>query len=167
MSIADSFNNLQPNHKRTIMLVGAGVLVLGVSVAITSMGDKKSRKTPRAEKPEVTVVSPARTTGVEGMSSQLAALQKGQEALESKLKKWGESPPASKKEANKDDEIGGVDSALEIPSLTPQTSVFEAPTSRPPSLPPPPPSAPTAVTGNSEAPSSPVQASLASVLMAR
>lgn len=157
MSIADSFNNLQPNHKRTIMLVGAGVLVLGVSVAITSMGDKKSRKTPRAEKPEVTVVSPARTTGVEGMSSQLAALQKGQEALESKLKKWGESPPASKKEANKDDEIGGVDSALEIPSLTPQTSVFEAPTSRPPSLPPPPPSAPTAVTGNSEAPSSPVQ----------
>ncbi|MBV7542104.1 TraB/VirB10 family protein [Acidovorax sp. sic0104] len=145
------------------MVVGAIAIVLGVSVAITSMSEKKARKSPRAEKPEVTVVSPARTTGVEGMSTELAALKKGQEELFRKFAKQGSDGNGSgKKDANKDDELSSVDTALDIPSLTPQTSVFEAPTSRPPTLPPPPPSAPSVAHAATDAPAAPVQPAMPS-----
>lgn len=154
MSIADSFNNLQPKQRRTIMVVGALGVVLGVSFFVTSMSQTKSQKTPRAEKPEVTVVSPARTTGVEGMASQLAALQKKQAEHESNFKKLGDMPKQVSKKDDPSDggELDGLDGDLSIPALTPTTSVFEAPTSRPPALPPPPPGQ-TVV----EAPAAPMQ----------
>lgn len=142
MSITSSFNRLQPNQRRNVMVGGGLALVLGVAFLIASMGESKAKKNPRAEKPEVTVVAPARATGVEGMTTDMVRLEKSQEQLQQLVKRALEGQPQGKKrEPGKEDEASNVDGALDIPALTPQSSIFDAPTQRP-TLPPPPPAAP-------------------------
>lgn len=138
MSIAQSFNNLSPSAKRNVMVVGALALVFGVSWMLTSMTERKASKSPRADKPEVTVVAPARTTGVEQFSAKLGLLEKAQEELRTKMARYGDN---NSKEKPQDKAATGLEeeSPLDaIPALNPQTSVFEAPTARAPALPPAP-----------------------------
>jgi conjugal transfer pilus assembly protein TraB len=140
MSIVQSFNNLTPSAKRGVMVVGALTLVFGVSWMLTSMTERKASKHPRADKPEVTVVAPARTTGVEQFSAKLGLLEKAQEELRIKMARYGESGSKEKPQ----EKVAGLEeeSPLDaIPALNPQTSVFEAPTARAPALPPAPPMA--------------------------
>lgn len=144
MSFSASFNNLQPKHKRTVMAVAALALVLGVSWVLASMTERKASKVPRAEKPEVTVVSPARTTGVEAFSAKLSLLEKNQQENATKLEralKAGELKGQKGGEQTGGDELPSVEEPA-IPPLGAMTSVFDAPTAKPAALPPPPASPP-------------------------
>ena len=76
MSFAAKINNLQPRTRRIVMSVGAVGIVLFVSIFLGSVSERKASRTPRAEKPEVTVVAPARTTGVEQFSGKMVVLEK-------------------------------------------------------------------------------------------
>ena len=142
MSIVRTFNNLAPNKKRNVLVGAAIALVFGVSWMLTSMTERKASKIPRAEKPEVTVVAPARTTGVEQFSAKLGVLEKSQDELKSRIERLlkQQEEMAAAKGKRGDDLLAEADpsAADAIPALTPSTSVFEAPTSRPPALPPPP-----------------------------
>ncbi|WP_157443581.1 TraB/VirB10 family protein [Curvibacter lanceolatus] len=140
MSFAAKFNNLQPNTRRLVMVGGAIFIVLSVSWFLSSATQRKSSRVPRAEKPEVTVVAPVRSTGVEQFSGKMNAMEKQQEELKSRIehfisdmeKRKAERPegsPAEFKE-KKDDSP---------PELTATTTVFDAPAVKAPSLPPPPP----------------------------
>lgn len=140
MSIAQSFNNLHPGTKRNVLVAASIALVIGVSWLLTSMTERKASKHPRADKPEVTVVAPARTTGVEQFSAKLGLLEKAQEELRSKMARYGEESTRSKAQ-DKTDGVPGSDEndPLDaIPALNAQSSVFEAPTARAPALPPAP-----------------------------
>lgn len=160
MSIVRTFNNLAPNKKRNVLIATAIALVFGVSWMLTSMTERKASKTPRAEKPEVTVVAPARTTGVEQFSAKLGVLEKSQDELKSRIERLLKQQEEMGAKNNKrgDDLLAEADpsAADAIPALTPNTSVFEAPTSRPPALPPPPVvAAPPAIAGSAPQPSAP------------
>ncbi len=138
MSVAGKFNNLSAPQKRTVMVATAVVVILFVSWALASVSEKKSNRHPRAEKPEVTVVTPTRATGVEAFSAQLSNLEKAQEDMKKRfevlsregLKTAAQTTPA------KDPTLPPEDM---IPELTAQSSVFEAPVQKGPTLPPPPP----------------------------
>lgn len=159
MSIVRTFNNLAPNKKRNVLIATAIALVFGVSWMLTSMTERKASKTPRAEKPEVTVVAPARTTGVEQFSAKLGVLEKSQDELKSRIERLlKQQEEMGAKNKRGDDLLAEADpsAADAIPALTPNTSVFEAPTSRPPALPPPPVvAAPPAIAGSAPQPSAP------------
>lgn len=141
MSFVNKFNNLTASQKRTVMAGGAIVTVLGISWALASVSESKSNRHPRANKPEVTVVSPTRTTGVEGFNAELQMLRKSQEEMKTKLARAmrEREKPVDKEEAPKD----APNLADAIPELTAQTSVFDAPVTKGAALPPPPPVAPT------------------------
>lgn len=143
MSVMQTFNNMQPKHKRNVLAVAAVVLVLGVSWMLTSMTERKTNKSPRAEKPEVTVVAPARTTGVEQFNAKLGLLEKMQEDLRTKMERLQTAPAATPEAKLPDDAsvLSGLDDIKlpEIPELTPQTSVFDGTVARTPQLPPAPP----------------------------
>ena len=137
MSIAQKFNNLTPPQKRTTMAVAAITLVLGVSWALASVSEKKANRHPRAEKPEVTVVSPTRATGVEAFTAQMQILQKQQEEMKGKFERL----MAEKQRSPSIDDLPKdkpVELQDQIPELTAQTSVFDAPVEKGVSLPPPP-----------------------------
>ena len=87
MSFAAKFNNLSPATRRVTLVAGALTIVLGVSWLLTSMTERKASRSPRAEKPEVTVVAPARTTGVEQFSAKMNVMEKNQEALTARLER--------------------------------------------------------------------------------
>lgn len=137
MSVSNSFNNLTPPQKRTVMAVAAIVVVLGISWALASVSEKKSNRHPRADKPEVTVVSPTRATGVEAFTAELQLLRKAQEELKSKYERLQKEKGETKKDL---DTPPAIPASLEetIPEMTPQTSVFDAPVAKGNDLPPPP-----------------------------
>lgn len=141
MSLTSKFGNLNASHKRLVMAVGAIGVILLISWLLALMSEKKSSRTPRANKPEVTVVSPTRATGVEAFSAELQLLKKAQEETKSRMEKWqrqmDEGMPKSKGRSEADEPAVSLDDA--IPELTSQTTVFEAPVSKGASLPPPPP----------------------------
>lgn len=139
MSFAAKFNNLQPRTRRIVMSVGAVGIVLFVSIFLGSVSERKASRTPRAEKPEVTVVAPARTTGVEQFSGKMVVLEKSQdelkqrvaaltEALQKRNTEHPEGAPNAEPTHSKENDI---------PELGPQTSVFDAPAAKPAALPPP------------------------------
>lgn len=137
MSVAGSFNNLSASQKRMTMVGAAVIAVLGISYTLASVSEKKSNRLPHAEKAEVTVVAPSRTTGVEAFNAQLATLQKSQDELKTRVErmlKEGESTPSRrdlepKQEPSADEDV--------LPELTGQTSIFEAPTKKGDDLPVP------------------------------
>ena len=63
MSITQSLNNLPPKTRRIVLTITAIALVIGVSFFVTNLTERKASRVPRANKPEVTVVSPQRATG--------------------------------------------------------------------------------------------------------
>ncbi len=65
MSITQSLNNLPPKTRRIVLSITAFALVIGVSFFVTNLTERKASRVPRANKPEVTVVSPQRATGLE------------------------------------------------------------------------------------------------------
>ncbi|WP_047349677.1 TrbI/VirB10 family protein [Diaphorobacter sp. J5-51] len=139
MSVAQKFNNLTPPQKRTTMAIAAITLVLGVSWALASVSEKKANRHPRAEKPEVTVVSPTRATGVEAFTAQMQILQKQQEEVKGKLERlMAERQRGHSSDDLPKDKEKPVDLHDPIPELTPQTSVFDAPVDKGVGLPPPP-----------------------------
>lgn len=146
MSFSAAFNNLQPKTKRIVMAVSAIVMVFGVSWVLASMTERKASKNPRAERPEVTVVSPARTTGVESFAAKMSLLEKTQQEQATKLEralKAAEKIPPTKSDGLSEIDAKGA-AEPEIPPLASATSVFDAPASKPPTLPPPPVNAPLA-----------------------
>ena len=142
MSFTNKFNNLTASQKRTVMAGGAIVTVLGISWALASVSESKNNRHPRANKPEVTVVSPTRTTGVEAFYAELQMLRKEQAEMKTKFERSAREreKPTLKDEPPKD----GPNLADAIPELTAQTAVFDAPVSKGADLPPPPPVAPLA-----------------------
>ncbi len=154
MSIAQKFNNLTPPQKRTTMAVAAITLVLGVSWALASVSEKKANRHPRAEKPEVTVVSPTRATGVEAFTAQMQVLQRSQEEMKGKFERLmaERQKPHSMDDLPKDKPVELTDP---VPELTAQTSVFDAPVEKGVGLPPPP---KLATKPMAEPPAQPVQA---------
>lgn len=152
MSIAAKINNLQPSTRRIVMSVGAVAIVLIVSVFLGSVSERKAARTPRAERPEVTVVSPARMTGVEQFAGKMIVMEKSQQELAQRVAKLTET--LEKRNSERPEGAPSVDggdaSGDSIPELSPQTSVFDAPVSKPADLPPPvvmPPSAAAGPTG--------------------
>lgn len=139
MSIAAKLNNLQPRTRRIVMSVGAIATVLIVSVFLGSVSERKAARTPRAERPEVTVVSPARMTGVEQFAGKMIVMEKSQQELAQRVAKLTEA--LEKRNAERPEGAPGADvgDAMSdgIPELGPQTSVFDAPVSKPADLPPP------------------------------
>jgi len=82
MNVVESFNNLSPIQKRYI-LVGGGIAgIVGVSFFFASVMDREQKSRPHAEKPEVTVVQPARMTGIEQFGAQMDAMQKQMKELQ-------------------------------------------------------------------------------------
>ena len=76
MSITQSLNNLQPKTRRIVLSVAAISVVVGVSWVLTNLTERKAARTPRANKPEVTVVSPQRATGVEQFGARFDGMEK-------------------------------------------------------------------------------------------
>ncbi len=142
MSFSNKFNNLTASQKRTVMAGGAIVTVLGISWALASVSESKNNRHPRANKPEVTVVSPTRTTGVEAFYAELQMLRKEQAEMKNKFERSAREreKPVLKDEPPKD----GPSLTDAIPELTPQTAVFDAPVRKGADLPPPPPVMPIA-----------------------
>ena len=140
MSLAAQFNNLQPNTRRAIMVAGAISIVLFVSWFLGSASERKSSSTPRAAKPEVTVVAPARTTGVEQFGAKMVLMEKQQVELNQRIAKLSEA--MERREAEKPEGAPQTEHSRkaedDIPELGPQTSVFDAPASKAPALPPAP-----------------------------
>lgn len=142
MSLAAKFSNLQPKTRRIIMVCAAIGSVLFISVFLGSASGRKSANTPRAAKPEVTVVAPARTTGVEQFGGRMAGIEKKQGELSGQVAKILES--IENKNKSKDKEAASPGDASrkaedDIPELGQHTSVFDAPAAKAPTLPPPPP----------------------------
>lgn len=145
MSISQALNNLQPRTRRIVLTVGAITAVVGVSALLTSMTERKASRVPRANKPEVTVVSPQRATGVEQFGARFEGMEKSFRELSTAF----ERRLASLEESKKSKADGGVSEDGQsirltdpVPPLAANTSVFDAPPSRAPSLPPPPTIAP-------------------------
>lgn len=139
MSFAAKFNNLQPGTRRKVMAAGAVVIVLAISVVMGSVSERKAARTPRAEKPEVTVVAPARTTGVEQFAGKMTVMEKSQQELSQRVAKLTEALEKRNSEHPEGAPSAEPDHVKEdaIPELGPQTSVFDAPASKPAALPPP------------------------------
>ncbi len=140
MSFAAKFNNLSPATRRVTLVAGALTIVLGVSWLLTSMTERKASRSPRAEKPEVTVVAPARTTGVEQFSAKMNVMEKNQEALTARLERvMKDLEEKSKRKPDGAPDAPSVSAEPDLPVLDDKTSVFDAPAAKAPELPPPPP----------------------------
>ncbi|AVO43437.1 TraB/VirB10 family protein [Simplicispira suum] len=136
MSLASSFSNLSANQKRTTMVVAAIVAILGISILLASVSERKVNRLPRANKAEVTVVSPSRTTGVEAFAAQLANLEKAQQDLKSEMKSVLRNAGSAKPSDQGEDapkEAPQLEDVL--PEISGQTSIFEAPAKKGPELP--------------------------------
>ncbi|CAN7643240.1 TraB/VirB10 family protein [Acidovorax sp. LjRoot129] len=144
MSITEKLNNLQPKTRRLVLGGGAIVLVFGVSFLLTNMTEKKASRTPRAAKPEVTVVTPQRVTGVEQFGARMDTMTKVQEEMRAEFEKRFKN--FDEKKGNPeglptDTAAASRPAEPVVPALEANTSVFDAPASRAPALPPPPPMA--------------------------
>ena len=140
MSFAAKFNNLSPATRRVTLVAGALTIVLGVSWLLTSMTERKASRSPRAEKPEVTVVAPARTTGVEQFSAKMNVMEKNQEALTARLERvMKDLEEKSKRKPDGAPDAPSESAEPDLPVLDDKTSVFDAPAAKAPELPPPPP----------------------------
>ena len=136
MSFVEKYKNLNPGQKRMAMGVGVGAIILGVSVGLTSLSERKNNRTPFANKPEVDVVSPQRTTGVEGFNAELQALRKSQEEMRSKYEKLlREKETKVELEPEKIDLVDLVNVDEPFPEITAQTDVFNAPVNKGADLP--------------------------------
>lgn len=145
MNLLEKFNSLDPAKKRQVMIGGILAGIILVSMVFSSTMERKKAQTPRAEKPEVTVVSPERMTGVEQFSAQIEAvsrqlnemqgvtkhLQNENEELRKQMKKAGESALGFGNMGLLDGEEGtDGGAAANLP-------VLSAPTILPPPLPAP------------------------------
>lgn len=141
MSITEKLNNLQPKTRRLVLGGGAIFIVLGVSFLLTNMTEKKASRTPRAAKPEVTVVSPERVTGVEQFGARMDGMTKMQEQMKAEFERRFKSIEDKKPvpEGLASESALGRAAEPAVPALEANTSVFDAPASRAPALPPPPP----------------------------
>ncbi len=147
MSITQSLNNLPPKTRRIVLSFTAVALVLGVSFFVTNLTERKSSRVPRANKPEVTVVSPQRATGLEQYSARFDGMERSfkdmTQSFERRLATLEEGKRSVPEGAP--GEGGNIRSAEpSVPPLEPATSVFDAPAAKAPSLPPPPPVSPVA-----------------------
>lgn len=163
MSITQSLNNLQPKTRRIVLSVAAISVVVGVSWVLTNLTERKAARTPRANKPEVTVVSPQRATGVEQFGARMDGMEKAykdmQAAHDRRLASLEETKKARPEGAPPDDPLSVRSTEPSVPALEPGTSVFDAPAAKAPMLPPPPPvahSAPTVPSPLSGVPGAPV-----------
>lgn len=77
---------MPPQHKRAALIGVSAVSVLTVSALFIGMSEKKAASTPRAQKPEVQVVSPNRMTGVEQFGAQMDAITKQMQEVENLTK---------------------------------------------------------------------------------
>lgn len=163
MSITQSLNNLQPKTRRIVLSVAAISVVVGVSWVLTNLTERKAARTPRANKPEVTVVSPQRATGVEQFGARFDGMEKSfkdmHTTFERRLSNLEDSKKARPEGAPPEE--GGATRSSEptVPPLEPGTSVFDAPAAKAPTLPPPPPvahSAPSIASPSGGVPSAPV-----------
>ena len=141
MNIAQHLNNLQPKTRRIVLGGGAIAGVIGVSFLLTNMTERKASRTPRAAKPEVTVVSPSRTTGVEQFGARMDGMARMQSEMKAEFERRFNQLEEKK---GKPEGLPAEDAHASlpentIPPLAPGTSVFDAPASRAPVLPPPPP----------------------------
>lgn len=142
MNITHQLNKLQPKTRRIVLSVAAITVVIGVSWLLTSMTEKKASRVPRAAKPEVTVVSPSRTTGVEQFGARMDGMSKMQAEMKAEFERRFSQLEAQKKgppEGAPPEVVPAPPAEPAVPALTASTSVFDAPASRAPSLPPPPP----------------------------
>ena len=71
MNILESYKRLNPGAQRSVLVGGILAGVLALSAVFMSFVEREAAQRPRAEKPEVTVVSPTRMTGVEQFSSEM------------------------------------------------------------------------------------------------
>jgi|GEM_PF-2005738 len=157
MNLLESFNAMHPAQKRTVMVVGGlAVLIVG-SYFFISVMDRKESERPRAAKPEVTVVQPARMSGVEQFGAQMEAVQKQLHELKNltrELKEENEDLRRKQKDGNeltKDDVAAALAASpadmapeeIDSPIVKePPAPVMEVP----PALPPPTPTPPVSTT---------------------
>lgn len=146
MSISQTLNNLQPRTRRIVLAGSAVVLVFGVSWLLTSMTEKKASRVPRAAKPEVTVVSPQRATGIEQFAARFDGMEKTfremNNAFERRIATLEDGKGKKPDGAPGEDGMPTASNEPTVPPLQAGTSVFDAPPARAPLLPPPPPVAP-------------------------
>lgn len=147
MSITQSLNNLPPKTRRIVLSITAFALVIGVSFFVTNLTERKASRVPRANKPEVTVVSPQRATGLEQYGARFEGMERSfkdmNQSFERRLAMLEEGKKSVPEGAPGE---GGFPRVTEpsVPPLEPATSVFDAPAAKAPSLPPPPPVSPVA-----------------------
>lgn len=154
MSISQTLNNMPPKTRRIVLSVTAIGVVIGVSALLTSMTERKASRTPRANKPEVTVVAPQRATGVEQFGARFDGMEKTfkemSNAFERRLATL-EDQKKGKTDGSPSDDGKTGSTEPNLPPLTAQTSVFDAPPAKAPSLPPPPPIANTPLSNSAKA----------------
>ncbi|NVZ11514.1 conjugal transfer protein TraB [Allochromatium humboldtianum] len=76
MNIVESYKRLNPGVRRNVLVGGVLGGVLAVSTLLMSMVEREAAQRPRADRPEVTVVSPQRMTGVEQFSAEMEAMKR-------------------------------------------------------------------------------------------
>lgn len=163
MSISQTLNNLQPRTRRIVLTGAAVTLVFGVSWFLTNITEKKASRVPRAAKPEVTVVSPQRATGIEQFTARFDGVEKSFREMNTLFERRLATLEDQKR--GKPDGAPGDDSSSQrpaepsVPPLAAGTSVFDAPPARAPLLPPPPPVAPAGMKLPTNMPAAPAMAS--------
>lgn len=96
MNILESYKRLSPGMRRRVLVAGAFGSVLIFSSFLMSVVEREAARTPYAEKPEVTVVSPQRTTGVEQFSAEIDSLKLQMKDLVNQMKSLQEQNEALK-----------------------------------------------------------------------
>lgn len=135
------FNEMSAKAQRITLTTAGLVIVVGVSWVITEITNGKQSRTPRAEKPEVTVVAPVRVTGVETFEARMSMMNRQQEEnrrqlgkIEERLKEKQKKEPqfdddAQASNLTSDADFDATDQALPEPP-TANTVVFDAPVKR-------------------------------------
>ena len=135
MSITQSLNNLPPKTRRIVLTITAIALVIGVSFFVTNLTERKASRVPRANKPEVTVVSPQRATGLEQYGARFEGMERSfkdmNQSFERRLAMLEEGKKSVPEGAPGE---GGFPRVTEpsVPPLEPATSVFDAPAAKAP-----------------------------------
>lgn len=81
MNFVDSFQSLNPRHKKLIAVSGAMVSVIGVSFLLSSLSPNQKTQRSNIEQPEVSLVEPLKTMGIESFAATLQAIQKDLDEL--------------------------------------------------------------------------------------
>jgi len=75
MDLVSHFKELNPRQKKLVIGIGSIGVIFVFAWMVSNLMETKQQQQIRAEKPEVTVISPSRLTGVEGFAAEMESLR--------------------------------------------------------------------------------------------